>query len=117
MLARLADLVASNRILVSRIFAVALILAFWLVYPHIIRREEEKLRANFGEEFTRYCARTPRFFPALKAFHEPESYLVSPGLFRRSMTDALWFVWLVGLIELVEAFHEYGLLAPLIRLP
>ena len=33
------------------------------------------------------------------------------------MGDVLWFVWLVGVIELVEAFHEYGLIAPLIRLP
>jgi len=32
------------------------------------------------------------------------------------MGDVLWFVWLVGVIELVEALHEYGLLVPLIRL-
>lgn len=45
-------------------FGLAFVIAFWLVYPHII-----------------------------------------------------WFVWLVGVIELVEAFHEYGLIVPLIRLP
>lgn len=98
-------------------FALAFVAAFWLVYPAIMRREEEELRARFGEEFVRYCARTPRFFPDLRAFREPGSYVVNPALFRRTMGDVLWFVWLVGLIELVEAAHEYRLAAPLIRLP
>jgi len=33
------------------------------------------------------------------------------------MGDVLWFVWLVGVIELVEALHEYHILEPLLRLP
>jgi len=98
-------------------FGLAFVIAFWLVYPQIIRREEDYLRSTFGDAFVEYCATTPRFFPDFKALREPESYLVNPKLFRRTMGDVLWFVWLVGVIELVEAFHEYGLLVPLIRLP
>lgn len=98
-------------------FGLAFVVAFWLVYPHIIRREEDYLRSKFGDAFAEYCATTPRFFPDFKALREPESYLVNPKLFRHTMGDVLWFVWLVGVIELVEAFHEYGLIAPLIRLP
>jgi hypothetical protein len=33
------------------------------------------------------------------------------------MGDVLWFIWLVGVIELVEALHEYHFLTPVIRLP
>ncbi len=98
-------------------FSVALVLIFLFAYPATIRREEEFLRAKFGSAFTDYCARTPRFFPSLKAFNEPGSYVVNPGLFRRTMGDALWFVWLVGIIKLVEALHEYGLMKPMLRLP
>jgi len=43
--------------------------------------------------------------------------VVNPGLFRRTMGDVLWFVWLVGIIELVEALHEYGFMKPVLRLP
>lgn len=98
-------------------FSVAFALIFLLVYPATIRREEEFLRAKFGSAFTDYCARTPRFFPSLKAFNEPGSYVVNPRLFRRTMGDVLWFVWLVGIIELVEALHEYGYMKPILRLP
>lgn len=97
-------------------FGLAFILMFLFIYPVIIKREEEFLRAKFGQTFTDYCSRTPRFIPNLKAFHEPESYLVNPRLFRRSLGDALLFVWLVGIIELVEALHEYKFLKVFIKL-
>ena len=98
-------------------FGIAFVLIFLLLYPHIIRREEEHLRTKFGHAFTEYCRRTPRFFPNPKAFHEPESYVVNPKVFRRATGDVLWFIWLVGIIELVEALHEYGFIRPVIRLP
>jgi protein-S-isoprenylcysteine O-methyltransferase Ste14 len=97
--------------------AIALMTVFGLVYPYVIRREEHVLSSKFGRAFADYCARTPRFFPDLKLFREPESYPVNPRLYRRTMANGLWFVWLVGIIELVEALHEYHVLMPLIRLP
>jgi hypothetical protein len=42
---------------------------------------------------------------------------VSPRIFRRSMGEVVWFVWLVGIIELVEALHELAMVRPLVRLP
>jgi hypothetical protein len=70
---------------------------------------------KFGEAFVQYRARTPRFFPDLRLFHEPESYSTNPRLYRRTMTNGLWFAWLVGIVELVEALHEYHVLKPLIQ--
>lgn len=98
-------------------FGIAFALIFWVVYPHIINHEERYLHAKFGHAFTDYCARTPRFFPNLKGFQEPESYVVNPRLFRRAMGDVLWFIWLVGIVEFVEALHEYRFVSPVIRLP
>lgn len=98
-------------------FALALIVVFSIVYPLIIKREEEFLRAKFGEAFIAYTASTPRFLPNLKALREPETWTVNPRLFRRTMGDVLWFVWLVGIIEVVEALHEYHIVTPIIRLP
>ena len=48
-------------------FGVLLVLAFALFYPIVIEREEQFLRARFGQAFEDYCARTPRFFPRLQA--------------------------------------------------
>ena len=98
-------------------FAIALVAAFGLIYPYVIRHEEDYLLSKFGEAFADYRARTPCFFPDLGLFREPQSYTVNPSLYRRTMANGLWFVWLVGIIELVEALHEYHVLAPLIRLP
>ena len=96
---------------------VAAALLFALVYPFVIRHEEHFLRSQFGQAFDEYCRSTPRFFPRLRAFREPESYVVEPGRFRRAIGDVLWFVWAVGLIELFESLREYGVLEPLIQLP
>lgn len=92
-------------------------LVFLLAYPSIIKREEEFLRSTFGPSFMDYCARTPRFFPTLKTFHEEESYVVNARLFRRAMFDALWFIWLVGIIEFVETLHDSHILTPVVWLP
>lgn len=92
-------------------------LLFLIGYQSIIRREEEHLRSTFGPAFMDYCARTPRFFPSLKSFREPDSYIVNARLFRRAMFDALWFIWLVGIIELVETLRDVYILTPVIWLP
>lgn len=94
-----------------------LIAFFALVYPAVIAREERDLRARFGAAFDAYCARVPRFLPRWSGLVEPDRWTVDPRLFRRTMFDVVWFVWLVAVIELVEAIHEYGLMRPLFSLP
>ncbi len=95
----------------------ASILIFAMAYPAIIRHEEAFLMSKFGEAFAEYCSRTPRFFPSLRSYREPLSYMVDSRVFRRSVGDVLWFVWLVGLVELVESLHEHHVLGALFRLP
>jgi protein-S-isoprenylcysteine O-methyltransferase Ste14 len=95
----------------------ALALAMLAGYPAVIRQEEAVLRERFGAEFAAYCARVPRFLPKLSAYVEPETYTVNPRLFRRSMLDVVWFIWFVGILEFVEALHEYHFVQPLIHLP
>jgi protein-S-isoprenylcysteine O-methyltransferase Ste14 len=90
---------------------------FLIGYRFVIEHEESKLSLRFGAEYADYCARTPRFFPDFSKFTEPATYLVNPALFRRTMGDVVWFVWLVGIVELVEALHEYGFFRPLLLLP
>ena len=104
---------ASETVTLGVVLAVATLLS----YPAVIRHEEAVLRERFGAEFEAYCARVPRFLPNLSGYVEPETYTVNPRLFRRTMLDVVWFIWFVGILELVEALHEYHYVKPLIHLP
>lgn len=93
-----------------------LIVLFGVTYPSVIRAEEHKLRAVHGAAYDAYVASTPRFLPRLSGFSEPESYEVDPSKFRRALSDALWFVWLVGILELGEALREMAFIPSLFSL-
>ena len=95
----------------------ALLAAALLFYPAVIRREEAFLRTRFGAAYERYVSETPRLVPRRMAPREPANYVVDPRRFRRAMLDALWFVWLAALLEIVEALHELHIVEPLWRLP
>lgn len=45
--------------------ALAVAVAFWIVYARIIHAEEEFLRERFGAEFVAWASATPRFIPRL----------------------------------------------------
>ncbi len=93
-----------------------ILVGFVLYYPLVIRTEERKLQNLYGKNFEDYMNMTPRFFPSFLSFKEPEEYIVKPREFRKGLFDALWFVWFVGILELIEAFHEYEVLPVLLRL-
>jgi hypothetical protein len=76
----------------------------------VVKSEERRLRKHFGVAFEDYTQRVPPFFPKFSTFSEPEQYVVKPGVYRKHMFSALWFVWLVGAIEVIEGLREIGVL-------
>jgi protein-S-isoprenylcysteine O-methyltransferase Ste14 len=97
-------------------FAVLFALWFGLFYPAVIRAEERRLRELHGAAFEDYARRVPRFIPRLGLLVEPDGYTVRPVKFRKDLLRALWFVWGLGLLELIEAAHKYHLLPTLVYL-
>lgn len=87
-----------------------ILVAFAVYYPFVITHEETKLKAVHPETFVKYMQSVPRFFPKINLLDEPWEYLVNPIIFKKHMFSALWFVWIVGLLELIEEFHELGFL-------
>lgn len=87
-----------------------LIVGFVAYYPSVVLGEESRLAEIHGQDYQDYCRRTPRFFPSLAALSEPEEYMVRPSIIRKSFIDAIWFVWGVGLIELIKVLHDTGVL-------
>jgi protein-S-isoprenylcysteine O-methyltransferase Ste14 len=89
---------------------------FLLYYPSVIEQEERKLRSKHTEDFEAYCRTVPRLIPSLCLLEEPETYVVRPKVFRKRLFDSLWFVWGIGIIEIIEGLHESGVLPALFNL-
>lgn len=87
-----------------------LIISFGILYRSIIHTEEIKLKRIFGAPYENYLKTVPRFWPRLSLFHEPKHYEVVPSVFRHAVGDAIWFVIAIGIMELIEALQESGLL-------
>jgi protein-S-isoprenylcysteine O-methyltransferase Ste14 len=92
------------------------LIGFSLYYPYVIREEEKRLHNIHGTSYETYCQETPKFFPVFSHFAEPESYVVKPKIFRKRVFDSLWFVWILGILELFEAFHEYSVIPIFVKL-
>jgi protein-S-isoprenylcysteine O-methyltransferase Ste14 len=103
--------------LATETFTFGVLFALWFAvfYPPVIRAEERRLRELHGARFEDYARRVPRFFPRFSLLVEPDTYVVQPIKFRNHLLDALWFVWGLGLLELLEAAHVYALLPTLVR--
>lgn len=84
-----------------------------LYYPGVIREEERRLRNRFGKDFDDYVRRVPSYFPKFSLFDEPEAYAVNPRVYRRHVRSAIWFVWIVGWIEICEGLSNLGWIKPL----
>ncbi|GBD96394.1 MAG TPA: isoprenylcysteine carboxylmethyltransferase family protein [Nitrospirae bacterium] len=91
-------------------------IAFALYYPYVISREEDRLASVHSGDFENYCKKIPKFVPSFSLFEEPEEYKIKPRIFRKRLIDSLWFVWMLGIIEFIEALHEYSYLPAFFKL-
>jgi len=89
---------------------VIILVAFAFYYPFIIRYEEQNLRNQFGQLYDDYVRRTPRFWPKWSLLTEPKECVVSPKIFRKHIFSALWFIWMIGILELIEELHNLHLI-------
>ena len=99
----------------SLLWIALLTLGFFIYYPLTMVDEEQRLAARYGQKFTDYARRTPRFVPTFSLYHERETYAVDTRTYRYAFFDAVWFVWAYALIQLIEKLHEGGILPTLFR--
>lgn len=81
---------------------------FACYYPYVIRYEERKMHAEHGAAYMEYCRQTPQFWPKWSLLKEPEEYAVYPRIYRLHLFSALGFIWVIGILELIEIFKELG---------
>jgi hypothetical protein len=94
-------------------FPAIFIVVFALYYPAVIKSEEKRLKEIHGADYEDYAKRVPLFFPRLSHFSEPEDYTVKPIIFRKHIFSALWFIWIVGILEMFEGLREIGVFSSL----
>ncbi|MDD5723008.1 MAG: isoprenylcysteine carboxylmethyltransferase family protein [Syntrophales bacterium] len=94
---------------------VILLCAFALYYPFVIKSEEAGLQELHGDTFNTYFENVRRFFPSLSKLKEPAEYIVKPVIFKRHLFDALWFIWLIGILETIEDLHKLNVLPTLFK--
>jgi hypothetical protein len=90
------------------------LLCYATYYPFRIQLEEAKLDRKFEASYEVYRRTTPALFPRLSLWREPESYVVNPRRFKKHIFYDLWFIWLLGILHLVESLHDLGILPTLI---
>jgi protein-S-isoprenylcysteine O-methyltransferase Ste14 len=95
----------------------AVIAGFLLYYPLTMADEEQRLASTYGQAYADYARHTPRFVPRFSLFHERETYTVNTGTYRYAFLDAVWFVWIYALIQLIGKLHQAGILPTLFRIP
>lgn len=85
-------------------------LTFAIYYPYVMHKEDSDLLKRHGDAYKTYKDATPAFFPQRSLLREPETYMVYTQIFRKHIFDALWFMWLVGIMEIIETLHDLGIL-------
>ena len=71
---------------------------FWLQYRAIIAAEEDFLRSRFGAEFDSYCARVPRFWPALRRAGASRPWDFRRALRKEHNPAASWIALAIALV-------------------
>jgi protein-S-isoprenylcysteine O-methyltransferase Ste14 len=100
----------------SFLIPLLILIAFTTYYPFVIKTEEAELAKLHKDEFEMYFQKIPRFFPKISYLTEPEEYIIKPVLLKKHMFSALWFIWLIGILETIEGLHQLGVLPTIFKI-
>ena len=101
----------------SLLILALLTISFGLYYPFVILNEEENLRKRHGQSFEAYAKRVPRFIPKISLYSEPDTCQVNTRELRKALLDASYFLWIYGVLQLIQSLHNASILPTLFRLP
>jgi protein-S-isoprenylcysteine O-methyltransferase Ste14 len=88
----------------------------FFVFRYAARREAAYLEQVFGELYTIYAASTPLFFPKFAMPTTDINSLFSTSIAGTTVRDAIFFIALIPMIELIEQLHRHDLLPVIFEL-
>ncbi len=102
----------------ENILVLVLIIIFYVsYYPFTIISEENNLQEKFGQAFSDYKNRVPRFLPKFSLYRTPDSYNISVGNLVHNLLEALAILWIFIVLRLIEYFHQLNALPTLWKFP
>ena len=87
------------------------VIAFLLYYRSVIINEERRLFSLFKNDYVRYSAKVPRFFPRLVLPESEDTVLVHSRAFVRSLTEVAWFLVAIIGIEVIEELRQAAVIS------
>ena len=101
----------------SMTVALAFTLVAVVVFAATVRREEAWLDAAFGQSYSDYRSRVPRFLPNFRLWRSEETLEIRPAFFVRTLGDGLFFLLAIPLFEGIDWAHIDGWLPVFLHLP
>jgi len=92
------------------VIPLVVLIFFMVYYPTVIRNEEKNLSQMHSKEYQNYVEAVPAFIPQPGILFEPEHYTVNPRILKRHLMDAVWFIWLCGLVSMLARLHTEKIL-------
>lgn len=87
------------------------------VFFATVTREEVWLQAHFGEIYSEYRRRTPRFWPRFAGWRDLETLQIRPDRFVMTLKDGAVFLLAVPLFALVTWLQSIGWVTAIFTLP
>lgn len=94
----------------SLLITLLLVLAFVFCYAVTVPREELYLSRKFGERYTHYMQRVPRWLPKFSLWQNPSEMNVKPYFVLRTMLDGAGFFLAIPVLEAVCTLRQQGVL-------
>jgi len=91
----------------------AIMLAFAIYYPLVVRAEEEHLESIHADDFRRFKDAVPAFLPRFSNYREEPDVLVDARRLRRSFFSAMWFPLLFFIMISVDRLQALQILHPI----
>ncbi|MCL4675122.1 MAG: isoprenylcysteine carboxylmethyltransferase family protein [Pararhodobacter sp.] len=88
--------------------AAALGIVTFVILSQTAKREERFLRVEFAPTYDEYARRVPMIWPRWSQFHSPTEVTFNTHTLRTNLADAMGFLALIPVAEVIESLHEAG---------
>ncbi len=86
------------------------LLAFALIYFSQIKKEEDALLKQFGDEYRNYCRVTPKYFPRVDLLFNLRDYIfLKLSWIKKEVIPLILTIGIIFIIEVIEDVKLYGL--------
>ncbi len=89
-------------------FIIVSSLLYWVYYERIMFAEEFFMRNKFGEQYTKWAAKVPAFWPKLTGWVDPEMDFSVKNILKREYSGFLATVISFLFVNVLKNYFQYG---------